>query len=119
MTFHNAFIPPSRGPGDTWFFAGLTKSFPDINDSGSIALSDRLLCDGSFTPGCKAFYVPSTGDSADISEVDVEDTRTVTGHTLREQVIVFQYRGKFHAVDHVSLPFAVFSAVLLEIQHKV
>lgn len=98
MSFFNAFVGTSR-TGDAWFLAGSTTSFPNITASAGTVLSDRLPCKGSFAPGCKIFHVPLT-NSTQAAEVDLDDA---VAAGLKEQVIVFQYQGKFHAVDHVSL----------------
>lgn len=100
MSFFNPFVGNSRA-GDAWFLAGPTTSFPNITASGDTPLSERLPCKGSFAPGCKVFHVPST-DSTQAVEVEIDDA---VAAGLKEQVIVFQYQGKFHAVDHVSLIF--------------
>ncbi|APA09273.1 hypothetical protein SS1G_12049 [Sclerotinia sclerotiorum 1980 UF-70] len=102
MPFFNAFVGTSRA-GDAWFLAGLTASFPNITASGDTVLSNRLPCKGSFAPGCKVFNVPLT-DSTQAVEVDLDDA---VAAGLKDQVIVFQYQGKFHAVDH-SCPHSSF-----------
>lgn len=97
MSFFNAFVGPSR-TGDAWFLTGPTTSFPNITASGNTVLSDRLPCKGAFAPGCKVFQVP-LNNSTQAIEVDLDDAIAAG---LKEQVMVFQYQGKFHAVDHVS-----------------
>ncbi|KAF7917884.1 uncharacterized protein EAE98_009912 [Botrytis deweyae] len=102
MSFFNPFVGTSRS-GDAWFLAGPTSSFPNITASGDTVLSDRLPCKGSFAPGCKVFHVPVT-NSPQAVEVELDDA---VAAGLKEQVIVFQYQGKFHAVDH-SCPHSSF-----------
>ncbi|QSZ36354.1 hypothetical protein DSL72_006230 [Monilinia vaccinii-corymbosi] len=97
MSFFNAFVSPSR-TSDAWFLTGRTTSFPNITGSGDTVLSDRLPCNGTFAPGCKVFHVPLS-NSTQAVEVDLDDAVAIG---LKEQVMVFQYHGKFHAVDHVS-----------------
>lgn len=99
MSFFNAFefIGNSRA-GDAWFPAGLTTSFPNITASGDTVLSQRLPCKGAFAPGCKIFQVPPT-NSMQAVELELDDAMA---DGLKDQVMVFQYQGKFHAVDHVS-----------------
>ncbi|KAB8304099.1 hypothetical protein EYC80_003520 [Monilinia laxa] len=102
MSFFNAFVGHSRA-GDAWFLTGTTTSFPNITDSGNTVLSNRLPCKGAFAPGCKVFQV-SFNNSTQAVEVDLDDAIAVG---LKEQVMVFQYQGKFHAVDH-SCPHSSF-----------
>lgn len=101
MSSHNAFVAPSSA-GDAWFSTGLTTSFPNINASSSALLSHRFPCKDSVAPGCRIFHVPRT-DSTRAVEVDFEDPEAANLLAgLKEQIIVFQYQGEFHAVDHVS-----------------
>lgn len=108
MSFFNIFTrPPS---GDTWFPAGLNTSYPNITSSGNTPLSTHLPCQDlettARTPGCKIFHVPSN-DSTKAVEVSPETQYNSDGvpvpMDLKDQVLVFQYQGSFHAVDHVSL----------------
>ena len=95
-----------------WFLAGLASSYPDISDpplnnnnsdSDSPAISDPRPCGGGDSPdsipGCKVFSVPG-GNISSTAEVPLSDV--YEGADLQDQVLVFRYRGKFHAVDHVS-----------------
>ncbi|KAK2055673.1 Rieske domain-containing protein [Colletotrichum caudatum] len=84
-----------------WFLAGPSSSFPDLGtDEGS--LSELRFCDADLKPGCKVFRVPKS-DGSQSTEVlmapDVLDYAEIEGD-LKEQVVVFRYKGKFHAVDH-------------------
>lgn len=107
----NFFTPPSRA-GDQWFSVGLASSFPDLgqDEEAVEALSKPRPCGGiESKPGCKAFHVPKT-DSSKSKEVPVNPADGDTGvessdigpPPLEEQVLVFRYKGTFHAVDHVS-----------------
>jgi hypothetical protein len=99
MSFLNIFNARSRTT-NAWFSAGLATSFPNITTSSS-TLSDLLPCkDSSFIPGCKVFQVPSN-DSSRAIETNLEDMDAGSTN-LKEQVVVFQFRGQFHAIDHVS-----------------
>ncbi|KAK1991015.1 Rieske domain-containing protein [Colletotrichum falcatum] len=85
-----------------WFLAGLSTSFPDLGtDEGN--LSELRFCGADLKPGCKVFRVPKSDSSRSAAEVlmapDVLDYAEIEGG-LKEQVLVFKYRGKFHAVDH-------------------
>ncbi|CCF40352.1 Rieske domain-containing protein [Colletotrichum higginsianum] len=84
-----------------WFLAGLSSSFPDLGaDEGN--LSELRFCDADLKPGCKVFHVPKS-DSTQSTEMlmapDVLNYAELEGD-LKEQVLVFRYKGKFHAVDH-------------------
>ena len=106
-----------------------------VSESGALSFS-RRCGDGSTRPGCKVFHVPRT-DSSLRTEVgiavswdygngkgeQVGDGKDGDGddgmemqRDLTDQVLVFRYRGKFHAVDHVSFPF-YFSLPLLFLFH--
>ena len=66
--------------------------------------SEPRICNAEPSPGCKVFHI-SRADGSQGSEVplaaDLLESHEVEGH-LKDQVLVFQYRGKFHAIDHVS-----------------
>lgn len=96
---------PSR-PGDEWFFAGLASSFPNITDSTEkyFKLAWPQPCaptanspEPAKAPGCKVFHpkTPSTIEEIDMDAAVVEDA-----WIMKEQVLIFQYKGKFYAVDH-------------------
>ncbi|KAL2751831.1 hypothetical protein ACRALDRAFT_2142190 [Sodiomyces alcalophilus JCM 7366] len=96
----NPFTAPSRAEAE-WFPVGLASSFPDLgSDDGNLA--KPRICEGAATPGCKVFHVPRT-DSSQRTEVPVtaDSFETREGRRgLKDQVLVFQYKGKFHAIDH-------------------
>lgn len=96
-----SFLTSSR-KGDAWFFAGLTSSFPNLTESGHHILDESGPCgDQESRPGCKVFQVPSE-DSSQAKRIDEEDMILLSGDALKDQVLIFQYKGKFHAVDNVS-----------------
>lgn len=88
-----------------WFSVGLACSFPDLgSDDGN--LSDLRFCNTDLKPGCKVFHVPkATGSVQQSTEVDISpdafESAEVEGD-LKDQVMVFRFKGKFHAIDHVS-----------------
>ncbi|KAH6887128.1 Rieske domain-containing protein [Thelonectria olida] len=101
------FKPPAR-PEAQWFPVGLTSSFPELDDGlGSVA--EPRMCNAELKPGCKVFHVPQTDPSQGV-EIPVEpdsapadsdsDEFSEARMDLKDQVLVFQYRGKFHAIDH-------------------
>ena len=96
------FLAPTRS-GSAWFFAGLTSSFPDIASHDG-KLSEFRSCGEDLTQGCKAFHV-SRSDSSQAVEVELQDP--AANVDLKDQVLVFQHRGKFYAIDHVSTPLSL------------
>ncbi|KAI0132821.1 Rieske domain-containing protein [Xylariales sp. AK1849] len=99
----------SNRRSDAWFSVGLTSSFPNITEADNGTVSDMRFCDEDLVPGCRVFQAPRTDDSQ-FAEVDhSEVTEAVSApRDLKDQVLVFQYRGKFHAVNnqcpHSSFP---------------
>lgn len=89
--------------GAEWFSVGLASSFPDLgfdNDN----LAKYRTCSADLKPGCKVFQVPRE-DSLQSAEVTIREDGTLQRSDmkgLKDQVLVFRYKGKFHAVDHVS-----------------
>lgn len=99
------FNPFSRSKGgDAWFSVGLTSSFPNITADDGENIAHMRLCNKSNVerPGSKVFHVPKE-DSTLASEVTLGnlDAPPEAGG-LRDQVLVFQYKEKFHAINHVS-----------------
>ncbi|KAH9891541.1 hypothetical protein F4778DRAFT_752020, partial [Xylariomycetidae sp. FL2044] len=98
----------TRGGVDAWFFVGLASSFPDITESGRRSLLEDVACKqrGSI-PGCKVYHVPKT-DSSEAHAIEADVMIASDGTVLEEQVLVFQYKGKIHAIDnrcpHSSFP---------------
>ncbi|KAI0478703.1 hypothetical protein GGR56DRAFT_631376 [Xylariaceae sp. FL0804] len=103
------FLVPSR-KGDAWFFVGLASSFPDITEPGSESLYEHQPCKhGDTAPGCKVFEVPPN-DSSQAVQIEGDDMVSHDGAALKDQVLVFQYKGKMHAIDnkcpHSAFPLA-------------
>ncbi|RDW79408.1 hypothetical protein BP6252_04046 [Coleophoma cylindrospora] len=92
------FVRPVQA-GSAWFFAGLTSSFPDVSSQDG-SLSDLYQCNDDLKPGCRAFQV-AREDSSQAVAVELEDA--VRNVNLKDQVLVFQHKGKFHAIDHVRI----------------
>ncbi|PSR77921.1 hypothetical protein BD289DRAFT_463460 [Coniella lustricola] len=97
------FSPFSRTrAGNAWFRAGLASSFPDITSQDGGQLRDMRPCSEGIeeTSACRIFHVPKE-DSSKASVVDLDDPeQPPTGTSLQDQVMVFRYKGKFHAVNH-------------------
>lgn len=75
----------------TWHRVGLTSDFPDLGEDNECT---------RIAPSCKAFSIPKSGGSSDPKapgEADLE-----APGDLKDQVLVFKYKGAFHAIDHVS-----------------
>ncbi|KAI3400858.1 hypothetical protein diail_1547 [Diaporthe ilicicola] len=114
--------PCQTRPGDDWFFAGLASSFPNITSSSEpyFKLVWPQPCkaagpDGataSTVPGCKVFHPKVTGHPASTGaagaaagattaeEIATDAAAGEDAWLMKEQVLVFRYKGVFHAVDH-------------------
>lgn len=103
----------SNRRGDAWFSVGLASSFPDITDSDS-TVSELRFCDQDLARGCKVFHVSRT-DSSLAAEIDQSEAAGAgsSSSELRDQVLIFRYRGKFHAVNNVSPLFPFSSPTVL------
>ncbi|KFY26715.1 hypothetical protein V493_03916 [Pseudogymnoascus sp. VKM F-4281 (FW-2241)] len=95
----NLFRAASRTDAQ-WLFVGLASAFLDVEQDGA-NLSQSRACNAGFKPGCKAFYT-SNEDSENgsqnhkgLAEADLDESSD-----LKSQILVFQYKGKFHAIDH-------------------
>lgn len=67
-----------------WHLVGLASEFPSIDD------------DNRIVPRCKAFNIPKTNGAIEpVEDIDLPGE-------LKDQVLVFKYKGKYHAIDHVS-----------------
>lgn len=112
------FIATSHQRGsDTWFSVGPASSFANITDPGSVVLSDQALCTANLA-GCKVFLAPDSKTSSGTKEAtqlsSAPDEQLNASLGKGDQVLVFQYKGTFHAVDNVRrippLPFFIFNA---------
>lgn len=72
----------------TWYRVGLTSEFTDI------AEGDDNGC--QLMPSCKAFKIPNR-----VNQDAVEANLSELPKDLKDQVLVFKYQGKIHAIDHV------------------
>lgn len=87
----NPFVWPGRADA-AWHRVGLASAFPDLDlhkDAYRIA------------PRCKAFSIPkgqgpSGPDGPEEADIDLPGD-------LKDQVLVFKYKGTIHAIDHVSV----------------
>ncbi|KAL5345657.1 hypothetical protein ACLOAV_009411 [Pseudogymnoascus australis] len=96
---------PSRAASRTdaqWLFVGLASAFLDVESDDGANLSQSRACSAGYKPGCKAFYTSNEDGEKDgsanhkgLAEADLDEVLD-----LKSQVLVFRYRGKFHAVDH-------------------
>ncbi|KAF4266760.1 hypothetical protein KXX33_006653 [Aspergillus fumigatus] len=89
----NPFRAPSRVDG-AWHKVGLASAFPDLD----IDYDGRRI-----TAKCKAFRIPNSNpNGSQEAGCPVEADIDLPGD-LKDQVLVFKYKGKFHAIDHGSL----------------
>jgi len=83
------FLTQSRANA-AWYPVGLASALPDLD----------LVKDAyRIAPRCKAFSIPKNADTSEI-QAPVEADIDMPGD-LKDQVLVFKYKGKIHAVDHV------------------
>jgi hypothetical protein len=103
----------SSRQGDAWFFVGNSSSFPNTTESGNVILADEVtpldcqsdLVTVSSRYGCKVFLAPERINPSSRAEQLSHDPKDQLNATLRkgDQVLVFQYKDKFHAVDNVRV----------------
>ncbi|KAF1847732.1 uncharacterized protein K460DRAFT_374734 [Cucurbitaria berberidis CBS 394.84] len=92
----NPFSRTSRA-GDAWFCAGPASSYPNVDDDSRVG--EQRACNGKYIPGCRVFHVPRE-DSSEAIEIAIDDWKDPELGTGKNQVMVFQYKEKFIAVDH-------------------
>jgi hypothetical protein len=93
----NPFRPSARA-GGAWFSAGLASSYPDVDDSTRVG--EQRLCRDKYTPGCRIYHVPKE-DSSKAVQLSIDDWKDPDNGDSKDQVMVFQYKGKFVAINHV------------------
>jgi hypothetical protein len=104
--------PPSSGRNDTWISAGLASSYPDVTSSGTTQLSELLFSESSpdAQRACKVFCTAKS-EGGKVLEIDVDalDGEDEDEGMMKDQVLVFRYKGTFYAVNNVRplnlLPF--------------
>lgn len=108
-------VPQDLGDAE-WFSVGLASSYPNITASTSSEPYFKLAwpqpCPKDPSPeqktaGCRIFHPkPTTATSSSPSptvtaeEISVDAAPGEDAWFMREQVVVFRYEGRFHAVDH-------------------
>lgn len=123
----NSFASSRGGAGASWTFVGLSSSFPNVDGTDVESLAEKRSCaDSSSAAGCRVFRIPRPtaglgGAGLNLNEDDVEEIAPEDAgsaayiKSMRDQVLVFQYKGKFHAVDNVSFPSLLVSPAFLAI----
>ncbi|KAF2765876.1 hypothetical protein EJ03DRAFT_330630 [Teratosphaeria nubilosa] len=83
---------------DRWWCAGLASSFPDIKPAAKpkTKLRSTAEADKDLTQPCKILQPPS--EEVNACELSLDDAQQTVG--LEQQVLVFRYRGKLHAIDN-------------------
>ncbi|PWY84745.1 hypothetical protein BO70DRAFT_395425 [Aspergillus heteromorphus CBS 117.55] len=84
----NPFRQRSQGAA-AWRRVGRASAFPDLGDDQP-----------DLTPGCKAFTIPPTSCPGPQDPPGPVEAALDRPGDLKDQVLVFKYKGKFHAVDH-------------------
>lgn len=89
----------AAAPSDVWAFAGYASSFPNIVSSSSTSRLTNTVStrSGESVPICKILK-PLNSNSATHELLSPTEAAARVG--LEQQVLIFQYRGRFHAVDH-------------------
>lgn len=95
----NPFSPSSRA-SNAWFCAGSAALYPDIDDTTRV--SEQRACNGEHIPGCRVFHVPRE-DGLKAREIAIDDWKDPQAGDAKDQVMVFQYKSKFIAINHVRL----------------
>jgi len=93
-----------------WVCAGLVSSYPNID--GSSRIGGQQPCNGLYIPGCRVFSVPRE-KSLEPTEVAIDDWNSPESGSTRDQVMVFQYKGKIMAIDHVGYSLSLKQTFLL------
>ena len=89
----------SSQAGNAWFCAGAVTSYPDLDDS--MRVGEQRPCGKKYVAGCRVFHVPRN-DSSKATEVAIDEWMDPeVGGYAKDQVMVFQYKGNFVAVNHV------------------
>ncbi|KAF1912797.1 hypothetical protein BDU57DRAFT_334630 [Ampelomyces quisqualis] len=97
MSFVYSPFSQSSRARNAWFCAGLASAYPNVHDSSRV--SEQRLCRGKYSPACRIFHVPRD-DSAKASQVSIDDWRDPEAGDPKDQVMIFQYKGKFFAINH-------------------
>lgn len=88
---------------DAWFYAGLVSSFRDITESAATSNGKLKITNTTSNSDERIGLAPcrifeSSKALSKPCELSTEDSLGSIG--LNEQILVFRYRGKFHAIDH-------------------
>ncbi|KAF2114575.1 hypothetical protein BDV96DRAFT_494919 [Lophiotrema nucula] len=100
------FVAP---PLDTsWFSVGLASSFLDIIGAEATALAKYHTESGTQQVGCKVFHLQSEDSRGAVQLSQNPENQLDASLSKGQQVLVFRYNGKFHAIDnkcpHASFP---------------
>jgi len=100
--------PPLPAQTSTeWVLAGPASSIPNIDPStaSSTRLYDQQPCDAKGlkqSPGCRVLAFAQSSVNADTHAVSLMAPADLEMQSLSSltEVLIFQYRGKFHAIEH-------------------
>jgi hypothetical protein len=96
---------PSAEECNTWLAVGPASSFSNITTDTARPLAKYIPRSASDGIGCKVFAIQDEDGDTQVAvemPLDVNDQIKSFKHK-REQILVFQYNGKFHAMDNVRL----------------
>ncbi|EGX88741.1 Rieske [Cordyceps militaris CM01] len=91
-------------PDAQWVPVGPLAHFPDVGaEDGNLIQPRNCEADAAKSlPGCRILLIPKTDPSqaAEIAIPPGAATSPSEGQDLKDQVVVFRYRDKVHALDH-------------------
>ena len=102
------FLSSNQNGKSAWFCAGAALDFPNIQppeDAAEVISTPRRCGDARSMPGCKIFHVAEDAATAKTEATEVSMGDVVLAENtdaLKDQVLVYRYKGRFIAVDHVS-----------------
>ncbi|TQV92727.1 hypothetical protein V2A60_009192 [Cordyceps javanica] len=97
-----SYFRPLMRPEAQWVPVGPLAQFPDVGVDDGNLIQSRTCNAKKSQPGCRIFLVPKT-DPSQVTEIAIPAgaaTSPSEGQDLKDQVVVFRYRGKVHALDH-------------------
>ena len=97
------FTDPTRD--SLWFSVGLASSFRDNTGTEATALANRNAGSETQLVGCKVFRPSIEASDSAVQLSQNPDDQLDASLGKGQQVLVFKYKGKFHAIDNVCQTF--------------
>lgn len=122
-SFMNSIFGSQRQPKDPWFLVGRASSFADNTASSTLSAPIPCVSSSASSHSCKVFLIPkavasSTPSSSSALEIPLAEAATRVSGGEQDQILVFQFHGRFHAVDNVRLPSHLRSYDIYNSSHK-